>query len=234
MFLALRLLAIFAVVSLPFVRGQTPTLTFTFGALSLSPGSEGGFHLRTGESTSTPVQMSTRYFCEPVTAAVTSIELYAQPLGKELKGAPPAAPLLRLPLDTSSTGSFHVVIWNDTSQGKERLAGKVFAAEKWPAGRMLLLNASAVPIAIEAGTVRQVLKAGASFAFPASEAGQSLPVKMYLQDGAPPGKAKLVFSSAWRIEGDRRELCVIYPNPASRSVSVRSLMERASLPKPTP
>lgn len=232
--LAIRLLAIFAVISLPLAQAQTQTVTFTFGALSLPSGSDGSLHLKTGEATSTPVQMSTRYFCEPVTAAVTAIELYAQPLGKDPKGTPPAGPLLRLPLDASSAGSFHVVIWNDTSQGKEKLVGKTFAAEKWPAGRMLLLNASAVPIAIEAGAVRQVLNAGVSFAFPASGPGQSLPVKMYLQEGPPPGKAKLVFSSAWRIEGDRRELCVIYPNPASRSVSVRSLMERSSPAKPTP
>ncbi len=207
--------------SFSFAHAQNAQVTLA--ALNLPPGSEGLFHLRTGDAASVPVQASTRYFSDPVDTGFAAIELYAAPVGKD---ASAVQPLLRLPLGERA-GSCHVLLWNEHTAGKEgKLAGRIIAAAEWPAGSMLLLNASAVPIGVQAGDTRQMLKAGASHPYPAVDPEKDLPVKMYLEDDKHPGKPKLVFSSVWRVARERRELCVIYPAAGSRSVAVRSLLER--------
>lgn len=199
------------------------------GALALPSDSDGLLQLRTSESESKPLQLSTRYFSEPMSIDVPSFELYATPLGKT---PPLATPLLKLPIPQNATSCI-IVIWNAASADKpSALAGRVFPTSDWAAGSMLLMNAATTPIGIQAGTTKQMLKPGAKLSFPGKNPEEDMPVKMFIEDPKAPGKAKIIFSSVWKIASTRRELCVIHSGARPDSVEVRSLLERVVVKEP--
>src|SRR6218665_973168 len=75
-------------------------IQITVGALSLPAGSDGLVHLRVSETESKPIQLSTRYFVDPVSIGVPVFELHTTPLGKP---PPVNPPLLRLPIPPGTT-----------------------------------------------------------------------------------------------------------------------------------
>jgi hypothetical protein len=188
-------------------------------ALSLPAGADGLLHWREAEAASVPLQLSTRYFSEPVKLAGNAIRFYGAPVpaGPALPDAP--APLLTMTFPAEMKRGY-LVLWSEPdAQQEPRWKGMLVNATEWKAGSMKVINACNEPIGIEAGEKRLKLLPGKSLDFPAAQWREPFPVKVSRLEPA----LKTLFSSTWRISPERREICFV--GNLNGSITLRSLLE---------
>jgi hypothetical protein len=188
-------------------------------ALSLPEGSDGLLHWRTANRASVAMQLSTRYFSEPVKIDGGSLRFYESPVaeGPDPENGPKPVHSLTVPADAKSV---YLVLW--TTRGEDqaiRWQGKTFSEADWLADSMKVFNVSAEDIGIEAGGKRMRLLPGKSFDFRATEWREPFPVRILSLEP----EHKTLFSSTWRVGEGRRELCFI--GRFNNAVSLRSLLD---------
>jgi hypothetical protein len=195
-------------------------------ALSLPAGADGLLHWREAEAASLPLQLSTRYFSDPVKLTGKAIRFYGAPVpaGPTQPGA--AAPLLTMTFPADMTRGY-LVLWTEPDEKQEpRWKGMVVNAAEWKAGSMKVINACNEAIGIEAGEKRIKLLPGKSMDFAASQWREPFPVKVSRLEPA----IKTLFSSTWRIAPERREICFV--GNVNGSITLRSLLELDKAPEP--
>ena len=196
-----------------------PGCEVSVAALSLPDDSDGLLHWRTADSATTPLQLSTRYFSEPVKVQGQAIGFYKDPVpaGPPPPDAPEPLLSVRIPADK---GRVFIVLWSEPDGNNQpRWQGKCITAEEWRPSSMKVINSSAEPVGIAAGDKRIQLPPGRSVDFRAAEWRQSFPVKIFQLEP----ELKTIFSSSWRVTAGRRELCLI--GNVNGAVSLRSLLE---------
>jgi hypothetical protein len=194
-------------------------------ALSLPAGSDGVVHWRAGDEATSPLQLSTRYFSGRVKLPGNIIRFFKDPVPEGKSDSPLPAPLItmRIPPETKLA---YVVLWSepDENNGPGRWKGTVFRGEDWKASSLKVLNASSETIGLIADRKQIKLAQGKAMDFLARDWNKAFPVKIYRSKPV----TKLVFSSTWRVSGERRELCFI--GGSSGAVTLRSLMDLAVPP----
>jgi hypothetical protein len=198
-------------------------------ALSLPNESSGLVHWRGGDTATTPLQLSTRYFSERVKLPGNVIQFYQEPVAAGPPANPAPEPLVTLRIPEGQN-LIYVVLSSDLDKEQQiRWRGSMFSARDWRTGSMKVFNACPEPVGITAGKKKIQLNQGKSVDFHSREwGGESFPVKIYrLQP-----ELKTIFSSTWRVADGRRELLFI--GTADGAVSLRSLMDIGGTPDPKP
>ena len=196
-------------------------------ALSLPDGSDGLLHWRDSAAATTPLQLSTRYFSEPLKLDGETVQFHQEPVAGDTppKDAPKPLLSLKIPADMKKG---YIVLWAETGENQQTSwKSRIFSASDWKAGSMKVINACDEPIGISAGQKPIRLAAGRAFDFQGAEWRDPFPVKIVRLEPEP----RMVFSSTWRVASDRRELCIV--GNINGSVSLRSLTELAA-PAPSP
>ena len=195
-------------------------------ALTLPDGSDGMLHWIAADASTTPLQLSTRYFSDRVKVLGEAIHFYGEPQRLDPAAAKPPKPLVsvKLPPDLKLA---YIVLWTAGSDdGGSEWKATLFNGMEWKEGSLKVLNASGGTLGIIAGEKRLQVSSGKSVDFLARDFKDSFPVKIYLREPEP----KLVFSSTWRITPGHRELCFL--SGAGNSISPRSLIDLAAMPLP--
>ncbi len=213
---------------MPDVHGQAARkggVEVAVAALALPDESTGLVHWSAADPSTTPLQLSTRYFSERVKVSGNVIRFYQNPVTPEDSGDVPQEPLaaVRIPANTALA---YVILWSaETDDGGSEWKAMLMRGEDWKTGSLKLLNGSAGTLGIVAGEKRMQLRNGRHLDFMASDYGDAFPVKIYRIEP----ETRLVFSSTWRVAAGRRELCFL--SGGGDSVSLRSLMDLAAPPR---
>lgn len=214
-----------ALLWLPLSAQDKPANVAAIAALSLPPESDGLVHLRVGAGASTPLQLSLRYFSEPIKVPGGVLQSFKDPVAAK-PPSPPPSPLLTLRLPEAVKLAY-VVIWcAPDAQGKPVWQSRVFDAAVWPGDSLKLLNATGAALGVETAGKRLKLLAGTSVNYTAADHPKSFPVGIYQLEPRPNN----IFSSTWRVSAGQRELCVLFSQ--NDAISVRSLMACESPPTP--
>jgi hypothetical protein len=193
-------------------------------ALGLPEGSDGMLHWRAGNTPTTPLQLSTRYFSERLKLPGDTILFYKDPVLAGPVRNPPPEPLVALKIPAGQKLVYIVLSSESDEDQKPRWRGSLLNAGDWKSGSMKVFNASSEPVGIAAGKKQIQLLQGKSVDFHASDWGDSFPVKIFRLKP----EMKTIFSSSWRVAADRRELCFI--GNVNGSVTLRSLMDLGVMP----
>jgi hypothetical protein len=195
-------------------------------ALTLPAGSDGLLHWRSPKTDTSELQLSTRYFSDPVKLQGNVIQFFTEAV---TANSPPPLPdpLLSMKIPTD-VGLVYIVLWSAPDEnGQPKWRGRRFLARDWSKSSLKVLNGCSENLGILAGKKKIPLPRGKSVDFDSGDWGKSFQVKIFRESV----KKRPVFSSAWRVGKGRRELCFLFDR--GRSVSIRSLIE-LSRPKPAP
>lgn len=195
-------------------------------ALTLPAGSTGLIHVRIAEATTKPLQLSTRYFSERLALPGNVIQFFGNPLAAK-PAEPPPQPLLtlRVPADTRLA---YAVLWTGTDDHNQPVwQGRVFNAKDWDQDSLKVLNATAEPLGVRAGTKEILLDPGKSTSFSSRDWPQPFPAKIFRLKP----EQKNIFSSTWLVSPGSRELCFLFAS--NNTVSLRSILEIAPAQKTT-
>lgn len=207
----------------PCVAKEKSSVQISVGALTLAPGSDGMVHWRVGNTETTPLQLSTRYFSERLKMPVGVVGFYDQPVAKGAEDPP--EPFLSLQLPATSGLAF-LVIWSSTDKnGKASWQGNVISGSEWKDSSMRLFNSTSESLGLLCGEQAIQIGKGKSLDFHAKDWPKAFPVKIFrLQP-----EKKAIFSSKWRVTQGRRELCFITAQDSA--VSFKSLIDLALPPE---
>jgi hypothetical protein len=189
-------------------------------ALTLPDDSSGLLNVRTAETATSPLQLSTRYFSERVKLPGLVIQFFKDPVAAT-PATPAAVPLLTLQIP-AETKLAYAVLWSETDKNHQPVwKGRVFNARDWDQSSLKVFNATSEPVGIQAGAKQILLVQGKSTDFPSRDWGEPFPAKIFqLQP-----ERKCIFSSTWRVAAGNRELCFIFK--ANNAVTLRSLLDIA-------
>jgi hypothetical protein len=199
------------------LHGQGET-RLAVAILSLPAGSDGLLHWRDGKSPSEPVQLSIRYFSEPLKLKSEVISFYAEPIAGDPAGAPPVEPLVMLKIPQNSGLNFVVLTGVPGRDGKTQWKSQLIPGRDLGVGTMKLFNGTDETLGIQLPKKNVKLNAGKSMDFDSSAWPGSFPVKIYQLET----RQKMVFSSVWRLNDKRRELCFLYKK--NNNIALRSLL----------
>jgi hypothetical protein len=215
--------------TLPCLAQDKPACEVKVATLAVPDGSDGLLHWRAGNTPTTPLQLSTRYFSEGLKLPGNVIQFYKDPILDETQQDPPPLPLVTLKIPAGQK-LVYIVLSSDLDANQQpRWRGNLLNAADWKAGSMKVFNACSESIGITAGKKRIQLLQGKSVDFHASDwRGEAFPVKIFRLKP----EMKAIFSSTWRVSAGRRELCFI--GGANGSVSLRSLLDLRALSPAAP
>lgn len=207
------------------IAQDKPTCSVSIAALNLPAGSTGQIHIRDTETSTKPLQLSTRYFSERIELKRNLIQIYKDAL---IENSPDAVPLLTLEIP-AETREAYVALWIETDDKNQSIwKGQVFDSKDWIPNSLKVVNFTTDQLGISADSKEILLEPGKSADFPSSEWPKSFTAKIYQ---TKPEKKNLL-SSTWQVSTSNRELCFIY-NIKNR-VSLRSIMDIATTPKISP
>ncbi len=188
-------------------------------------GSSGQIHIRDTETTSKPLQLSTRYFSERIELKGNVIQIYKDPV---VENSPEAVPLLTLAIpDETRIG--YVALWAETDDKNQSVwKGQVFDSKDWIQNSLKVVNFTADPLGISAGPKEIMIDPGKSADFTSSEWPNSFTAKIYLTKP----ERKNLLSSTWQVSTSNRELCFIFKE--KNRLSLRSIMDIAPIQKISP
>lgn len=193
-------------------------------ALSLPDGSDGLLHWRADASATQPLQLSTRYFSDPVTPAGAAIRFYGEPVvaGPDVADGP--SPLVTVAIPAGVRRAY-IVLWAEADEAQEiAWRGQVLAANDWKAGSMKVFNVTTETLGIMAGEKPFQLPAGRSMDFTAADWRDAFAVRI-VRLGP---ESRTIFSSTWRVTDGRREVCFI--GNINGAITLRSLIELTAEP----
>ena len=192
-------------------------------ALSLPPGSDGLLHWRSGAPETAEIQLSTRYFSEPMKMAGPVVQFFGDPVTADTDPVP--EPLLSVSLP-EAPGTVYLVLWSAPGEdGKAQWQSRLFRAADWKMDSLKVLNGCSENLGMVAGNKKLPLARGKSFDFHLKDWKDSFPVKIYRESKLE----RPVHSSTWRVGQGRRELCFLFDRGSA--VAVRSLID---IPAPQP
>lgn len=218
------LFAILAASAAPGAAQQPPAAGVSVAALSLPDGSDGLLHWRADAAATTPLQLSTRYFSDPVAPAGAAMRFYAEPVvaGPDVAGGP--SPLVTVPIPEGVRRAY-IVLWTEIADdGKLAWRGRLLAANEWRAGSMKVFNVTSENLGLMADDKRFQLPPGRSMDFTAGDWREPFAVRIVQL--AP--EQRTVFSSTWRVTAGRREVCFI--GNINGAITLRSLIELTAEP----
>jgi len=224
MSLPLACLTALALLMVPCLGQGKQGCEVAMAALSLPDGSDGLMHWREADSATAPLQLSTRYFSEPVKLKGNTIFFYKEPVPAGMAAPDAPEPLLTVKVPEGVKLGY-IVIWAEPDEQKQTIwRGKLLSASDWKTSSMKVMNVSSETIGIAAGKMRIQLAPGKSMDFHAAEWRESFPVKFFRMEP----ELKTIFSSTWRVTDGRRELCFI--GNINGAISLRSLLELTAPP----
>lgn len=206
--------------ALPCLAIEKHSCEVKIATLALPDGAGGLIHWRSGNTPTSPLQLSTRYFSEVLKLESNVIQFFKDPVLALSNKEKPPEPLVTLTIPAGQRLSYIVLLQDSDENHQSRWRGSLLNAADWKAGSMKLFNACSEPLGIAAGQKRIQLSQGKSVDFQADEwNGEAFPVKIFrLQP-----ELKTIFSSSWRVTVGRRELCFV--GNVNNSISLRSLID---------
>jgi hypothetical protein len=202
----------------PGLAQEKPGCEIAMAALTLPDGSTGLVHVRDSETTTKPLQLSTRYFSERLDLPGNVIQIFKDPLVAK-PSEPQPQPLLTLQIP-AETRLAYAVLWSETDDKNSPVwKGRVFNAKGWDRSSLKVLNATTEPLGIRAGTKEIMLNPGKSTDFSSSLWSKPFPAKIYRLKP----EQKNIFSSTWQVNPGSRELCFLFGT--NQTVSLRSILE---------
>lgn len=207
-------------------KGESETVQVSMALLSLAPDHGGRVVIGTGEHSSDPMQLSTRYFSRVVKAKMGEgrrINLYFPAVNGEDDTAKPLSSIV-VPVGCRR-------VYVALTPGKNAIApykALVIPSSKMPIGSMMLMNSTGKPIGLKLeGNKPQQIKPRSFLMLKAKSPSAPQAVEILTPSKKDKTKWKTVFSSKWYIAARHREFCIIYPSSHGGGVRVRSLFEKS-------
>jgi hypothetical protein len=216
-------LSVLMLVATPSRAADEQVCEVSVAALTLPAGSDGLLHWRAPTAGTSALQLSTRYFSEPVKLEGNIIQFFSEAVTAD---APPPLPDPLLSMKVrADLGLVYIVLWSAPDEnGRPKWQGRQFLARDWSKSSVKVLNGCTENLGIIAGKKKIALPRGKSVDFDSRDWEDSFPVKIYRESV----RTKPVFSSTWRVGKGRRELSFLFDRGGS--ISIRSLMVLATPP----
>jgi hypothetical protein len=198
---------------------QDPKVQVSIAALSLPATSSGELHWKAGDEMQTqPLQLSKRYFSDPVEPTSPIIHFYEKPITERLPDVPLPEPLLTVTLSSDLREAFVVLLGKNGDEKKPVWRSVVLDGKGWPDGTLRVVNVDTQPVKLVYPRKELILKPKEHVEFAHTDWYEPFPIKIFQMRPME----KIVFSSKWRVTHGRREICFL--SKERGSISLRSLL----------
>lgn len=212
------LLTLFGLLFCPAVA-KSQKINMSIAALSLPGSSSGVLHWNCGDDYVTqPVQLSRRYFSEPIELKSNIVRFFEEPIVKLLPNAPIPKPLLTVTLSPETKEAFVILLAGENSEGDELWRHVSVDGNDWRSGTLRVVNASKAEVGMLYPGKKLKLLPGRHVDFKEDDWNEAFPIKIVQFEPV----AKLVFSSTWLVSKGRREICFL--SNERGSIALRSLL----------